>query len=52
VAIDELGDSRATVPDEMGDLFAGQTGIKQHRDKRVPQLARRPINWIQRQRPP
>lgn len=44
--VDQLGDRRATVPDELRDLLGRDTGVRQDRNERVPQFPRRPLRRI------
>ena len=46
MAIDEFGNRRSAVADQPGDLLDWDSRIRQHRHKRVPELARGPVGWI------
>ena len=43
LAVDQLGDRRAAVPDQARDLLQGDPVVGQQRNERVPQLPRSPI---------
>lgn len=43
MAVDLLGDARALVSNQMGDVLDAQSGCGQDRHERVPQLTRRPL---------
>ena len=44
--VDQLGDRRSPMANQLRNLFQGHSRIGQHGHERVPELARGPVGWI------